>query len=158
MIKIIAIMLGVYLSQKSFYYQGVYTGFVNGAQLGGIIYPDFGHYAISHAENPYSDLVDTHLYINWFLLFFIVGKLIRKESISQIISLPAILLAFLGFVQLYNLKNGYVVNEDKYFDIMRLTFQTDFIHIWLALALLIYQIITAFQNYFEWKRNKSKVE
>lgn len=151
MIKIIIILLGIYLSQESFYYQGVYSGFENGAQLGGIIYK--GNLYASHGTSPYSNLINIHLYINWFLILFIIGKFIKKESLSQVMSLPSILLAFLGFIQLYNVKIGYQSNEDQYFDLMRLTIQTDFIHIWLTLFLLIYQVITAIQCYFEWKKN-----
>jgi hypothetical protein len=156
--KIIAIILGGYLCQESFYYQGIYTGYNIGAvRLAGICYPKIGNLCISHGD-PYSDLVNIHVYINWCLIFFIASKLIKKEALSHIISLPSIILAFLLFVYVYIFKNRYVTDDATYINVIRETLPTDFIHIWLALAIVIYQMITIIQYYFAWKRDSVKVE
>lgn len=151
MVKIIAIILGLYLCQQSFYYTGIYEGYGIGvARFGNICYPRIGSLCLYDVD-PYSGLANTHVYINWLLSFFIIGNLIKKEVVSQIISLPSALLTFLLFISVYFFKSRYVSDEVVYINLIRETLSTDFIHIWIALALLIYQIVTAIQYYFDRK-------
>jgi len=62
------------------------------------------------------------------------------------------------FVYVYIFKNRYVTDDATYINVIRETLPTDFIHIWLALAIVIYQMITIIQYYFAWKRDSVKVE
>lgn len=158
MMKIIAVILGGYLCQESFYYQGIYTGYNIGAvRLAGICYPTSGNFCITHGD-PYFDLANIHVYINWCLIFFIASKLIKKETLSHIISLPSITLAFLLFVYVYIFKSRYIADEVAYIDVIRETLSTDFIHIWLALAIMIYQIIAVIQYYFARRHGNIKIK
>lgn len=163
MIRVIIIITAVYLGIDNSLSIGLGGGYDIGADLCGNKYINHG---ISHGTTPYGNLAEIQIYINWCLLFFIAGVSIKtfvagksmiKEFLSQIISLPAIGLVFWEFIRLYNLKNSYVADEDKYFDLMRFTLQADYVYIWAAFALLIYQLITAVQLYFDWKSKRLKV-
>lgn len=156
-IKFAAMIMGIYLCQESSRYGGIYLGHIQGAQLCKIVYPVIGNLHISHAD-PYFYLVDLHRYISLFLIIFIIGQLIKKELLSQIISLPSIIILFILFIQIYMYKKPYISDEASYINLIRETLSSDFIHIWLALALLIYQAVTAFQDYLNWNRENTKIK
>jgi hypothetical protein len=153
--KAIVILITVYLAIENSLSIGLGNGHNFGAALCGITDPTVDpRFHATHGNTPYGDLSDIYRYINWFLLFFIAGKLIKKEFLSQIISLSAIVLAFWKFVQVYNLKNNYLFNENKYFELMQVTLQTDFLQLLIVFVLLIYQVISAIKYCLEWKQSK----
>lgn len=152
MFKTIAIIVCSYICLQSYYLRGIYVGF-NYSPLceapGSLQNKGANLYQVS----PYYQFPDFHFYISFLLLLFIIGQLIKKEILSQVFSLMAISLALLGFIHIYNLKSNYVSDGDKYMDLMRLTLSMDSDHIWLTLAILIYQIIITFY-YWLYERRK----
>lgn len=157
MLKPIAILTSVYLGLESSYYRGIYVGYEIGMQMDGVVYPKMENFYATHPYSPFDKLGDLYLYVTYFLILFIIGKVIQKEFLSQIISLPSILLSFLGFIQIFIFKREYLSDESKYFDLMRDTSLMDVIFVILALTLLVYQLIWAFQFYSAWK-SKTKIK
>jgi len=88
---------GVYLLFQSGYFQGIYTGYGNGAQLGVGVYTGHG--------DPFFFLSDYHVYLNWLLICFILAKVIDLGVVTELISLAAILGSFLATCYLYNFQS-----------------------------------------------------
>lgn len=153
----IPVLLSVFLILESSYYQGVYSGYnVAAVRFGNICYPTLGNLCISHGD-PYFDLAAIHFYINWSLIFFIIGNMLDKRVLSQIISILSALASLLLFIYVYVLKGLYVTDEVPYIDLIRQTRSVDFIHILLVLALLLYQAFIAYQSFPQIKSQKTKL-
>ncbi len=99
-----------------------------------------------------------YIYISLLLLLFIVGKSIKKNSLSNIICFTSIFLLFYPYKWVYLQKQIFYSNNVPLDLIFKESIPLDVISILLIIILLTVQIITVFQSYFEWKCNNTKVE
>jgi len=132
---------GVYLLFQSGYFQGIYTGYGNGAQLGVGVYTGHG--------DPFFFLSDYHVYLNWLLICFILAKVIDLGVVTELISLAAILGSFLATCYLYNFKVAYSGDESSYVDLIRITISFDYCRIWICMALIVLQRLGLYLSFRE---------
>lgn len=141
MLKKISIAIGLLLFSSNVYLKGLYSGYLEGTNLCGIRYP-YNHL------NPFYELNAPLFYVSLFLIFFIIGNLTKNEILSQITAIASIVMSFLLFHQIYSIKSEYVIESYQYVNLIRETIWLDKVHVWICLALLIYQIFTAFYYWF----------
>lgn len=108
--------------------------------------------------DAYELLAGCYTYICVFLFVFFVGKLVKKKVISQIICLTSLILIIFPYWTLYLQKSFFFSDPDTITSVLREAILLDLISFSLVLILLVIQIITAFQNYFEWKHRNTRIE
>lgn len=101
----------------------------------------------STSGSGYQLLANCYFFISGLLLIFTVGKLVKKEIVSQIVCLLALILVIFQFRLVYLQKSLFFENTDAVTKLMRETILFDWISLALVLVLLIIQIVTFFQQY-----------
>jgi hypothetical protein len=155
-IKTIAILIATYMCLESAYYAGLYRGYNLGAStLGNLCYPKLGNGFCGYGGDPYEQLGDLYVYVCLLLVLFLVAQMIKREIVSHWVSLISVLLAMFGFARAYTFKNNFLSDDDKYIDLIRQTISTDYVHIWLTSALVLYKIIDILVYWQTGRNNKS---
>ncbi len=109
--------------------------------------------------NAYGFLGDCYFYIIVLLLIFSVGKLIRLKSLSQIVCTTSLVWMTLIFQKIYVQKEVYFSQINNTFgNLLVNAILLDFISFLLLVVLLLVQIITAFQQYYEQKTQNISVD
>lgn len=100
----------------------------------------------------FESLTFCYLYICFFLFIFILGKLLERELLSNIICLGALLLLFYSYKYIYLQMKIFSVPEEPWILLYRDSIFFVLISFLLVLILLVYQIISI-SKYFV-KKNK----
>lgn len=153
--RIVAILLSSFLCLSNSNIAGIFLGYMRGARLGGITYPIFpdGRY-ITHAD-PFMDLTNAHLLLVFSGLFFVFGKVIKKEFFSQFFSIVSISLFLFISIFIYLFKNEYIKKQIDYLNLMQETLDNDLVNITLASILCLYQVIYIIY-YWIYQRNRTE--
>ena len=106
----------------------------------------------------YTILFEHYAPIVWLSIFYLIGKSIKKEFLSQIICFSTLGWIVYLYWQIYFIKTNLFTPSISFNDLIRETIHLDWISFSLALILLIFQIISVFQLYFNWKRNNAEVK
>ncbi len=110
------------------------------------------------SESGYEFLTRCYIGICFWLIVFIIGKLIKNEVTSQTICISSLILTIFLYRSVYLQKSLYFINPYPITKVFRESMPLDLISFSLVMILLIYQIITVFQHYFDWKRNNARVK
>jgi len=133
------------------YISGLFTGvdeaslFLNSTSIFGV---GFG-------PSIYSTLSYYHLLAAICLFGFVIGKTIKKEILSQVISFSSIFLTIYFFRKIYLLKKIYISDLRTFSDLTPIhnSIKFDWFLYFIVLILLIYQIFTVYK-YFSGKNHK----
>lgn len=143
MLKKISGIVALFAFSLNVYLAGLYRGF----------YIPLPRFELS--ESGFAG--DFYFHISFFLLVFILGRLAKNRLLSNIICLSTLSLIIYQYKYIYY--KTLLSDEGGPFSlILRESIPLDLISFSLVLFLLIYQIITVFQNCLEWKRNNAKVK
>lgn len=100
----------------------------------------------------------SYLWISFLLLVFLLGKKTKKKFLSNILCLTSLSFILFQYKNIYLYKKLLSDAGDPISILLRESIPLDVISFSAILILLFTQIIMIFQNYFEWKRTKSKIE
>jgi len=106
----------------------------------------------------YEFLAKQYLYITFLFLIFLVAKLVKPRALSHFISIFALIWISYFYWQTYLQKRIYFGNSENFSRLIRESIPIDLLSFSLVLILSIIQVSSVIQCYFEWKRNKLKVE
>ena len=109
----------------------------------------------SGGPSIYDMLADYQLFAAFCLFGWVVGKTIKKEFLSQVVSFSSIFLAFYFFRKMYLLKSSYIsdLSSTSLITPVHVSFRIDWFLYSIVLLLLIYQIFTIYK-YFSGKNHK----
>lgn len=118
---------------------GLHQGFAYGAS-------DARGYSFSF-ETGYEFLVRCYFGICIWLSVFIIGNLIKKEIMSQIICFSSLVFVILPYRLIYQQKNFFYENSETITNVLRATLPLDLVNFSLVSILLIFQIIFLYRNF-----------
>lgn len=154
LIRILTIAMGVYLLLQNGYLQGLYTGYINGAQLGGNYYSIHGRFYATHGD-PFFFLINMHVSLSWLLICFLVVKLIDMGYVAELFSLAVALCCLFAVCYVNNYKVANSADESAYIDLLRTTIAFDHIQIWICMVLVILQGVG---SYLAWREKKLRLK
>lgn len=99
-------------------------------------------------DNIYEQFVSYYVYIFIFSIIFLIGKLIKKGTVSKIVCLISLILMIFPYWILYSQKNYLLENPDIDARIFQQTMLFDLISFSILLVLLIYQLINTLHYLF----------
>ena len=111
-----------------------------------------------YGETVSEGLIFSYIYINALIIIFFLIKMIKEQVITNILCIFVMLFTFYPYRHIYLQKSIFFNKELQIRQIYTDALLLDWIGFSLVLILLIFQIITAFQLYFDWKRNNAEVK
>lgn len=101
---------------------------------------------------------DFYFYNGFFLLVYILSKTAKKRLLSNIICLAALSFTIYQYKNIYFYKKLLSDAGEPLSLMFRESIPLDVLSFTLVIVLLIAQLITVFQYYFEWKRNNTEIK
>lgn len=98
------------------------------------------------SESGYGFLTRCYFSICFLLLTFIVGKLIKKEVASQLISFSSLFFVILSYRLVYLQKNLFFESAETITNVLRITLPFDLVNFSLVIVLIITQIVLLYRN------------
>lgn len=144
MVKTVSIIIVLLVLMINLLLQGSYTGFDIGYDEALRI-----HSKVSFSgDSVYGNLGQLHSYITLLLLIILVGKLIKKEFLSQLICITSLAWTLYIYSQIYFQKNNLHDDLGSYSNLLKNTLPLDLFCVFVLSLLLIYQLITVLKALF----------
>ena len=91
------------------------------------------------------------------IFFFLIGKTIKKETLSQIICIPSLLLTLRAYYYVYIQKSVYFADVEPFSELIRKSMPFDVVCFTIVSMLLIYQLGTVLKLLFSNNQKVSKM-
>lgn len=124
--------------------------FISGLLLGLHKGFDYGFSELSnitfYSEGGYEFLARCYFSICIWLFVFIIGHVIQKKFVSEIICFSSLVFVILSYRWVYLQKNFYFENSETITNVLRVALPLDLINFSLVIILLVTQIISLYRN------------